>query len=209
MKNKSIIEEFKVLQKELEKNVIESIALTNNKTQIAFYEYWKMHDSNQFIDQMFTDLKANIDKYWLNEKYNKEIDKSFNLLYFEHSGLYGGEFDTFAVDFNYNSIESPTFETMDERLDYLENISGLPGCEIPLLSYLTSGIQGKENDFDDWDDLMGIYDLFETTAFIQAHETFLKASNENLFGNLNLKKPFYFAAGEHDAGAPKLIYVME
>jgi len=209
MKNEIIIERLKESENQLEKIVTESLKLTKNKTQSEFYKLWKDHDSNKYIESMFNDLKTNIDKYWLNDKYNKDMNKSFNMLYFEHSGLYGGEFDTFAIDFNYNSNQSPIFETMDDRLNYLENISCLPGCEIPLLYDLTREIQGKEDDFDDWDDLMDIYNLFETTALIEAHKTFLRADNEKLFSKLNFKKPFYLVVGEHDAGAPKLIYVIE
>lgn len=209
MKNKMIIESLKENEILLEKIVIESLQLTKNKTQFEFYKLWKEHNTDKDIEVMFNDLKANIEKYWLNDKYNKDLEKSFNMLYFEHGGLYGGEFDTFAIDFNYNGNESPIFETMDDRLDYLENISCLPGCEIPLLYDLTREIQGKEDDFDDWDDLMDIYNLFKTTALIESHQTFLRADNENLFRNLNFRKPFYFAVGEHDAGTPKLIYVIE
>lgn len=209
MKNKIIIESLKEKEIELEKIVTEGLQLTNNKTQSEFYKLWKEHNTEKYIEIMLNDLKTNIDKYWLNDKYNKDVAKSFNMLYFEHSGLYGGAFDAFAIDFNYTGNQSPIFETMDDRLTYLENISCLPGCEIPLLSDLTREIQGKENDFDDWDDLMDVYNLFETTALIQSHQTFLRADKENLFRNLNFKNPFYFAAGEHDAGAPKLIYIIE
>ncbi|QSB25341.1 hypothetical protein [Flavobacterium sp. CLA17] len=209
MKNKIIIQRLKESENQLEKIVTESLKLTKNKTQSEFYKLWKDHDNNQYIENMFNDLKTNIDTYWLNDKYNKDITKSFNMLYFEHSGLYGGEFDTFGIDFNYNKSESPVFETMDDRLNYLENISCLPGCEIPLLYDLTREIQGKEDDFDDWDDLMDIYNLFETTALIESHKTFSRAENEKLFSKLNFRKPFYLAVGEHDAGAPKLIYVIE
>jgi hypothetical protein len=209
MKNEVIIERLKESENQLEKIVTESLKLTKNKAQSEFYKLWKEHDNNKYIESMLNDLKTNINKYWLSDKYNKDMNKSFNMLYFEHSGLYGGEFDTFAIDFNYNSSESPIFETMDDRLNYLENISCLPGCQIPLLYDLTREIQGKEKDFDDWDDLMDIYNLFETTALIESHQTFLRADNEKLFDKLNIKKPFYLAVGEHDAGAPKLIYVIE
>ncbi|WKL48974.1 hypothetical protein Q1W71_04125 [Flavobacterium pectinovorum] len=209
MKNKTIIERLKETEIQLEKNVTESLKLTDNKTQLEFYNLWKEHDSNKNIESMFNDLKTNINNYWLNDKYNNDLKKEFNMLYFEHGGLYGGAFDTFAIDFNYSSIESPIFKTMDERLNYLENISCLPGCIIPLLSDLTREIQGKENDFDDWEDLMDIYNLFETAAFIESYQTFLRAHHENIFSKLNFKKPFYLAVGEHDAGAPKLLYVIE
>ena len=209
MKNKKIFENLIEKEIQLEKIVIESLQQKKNNTQTEFYKLWKEHNKNEYINKMFDDLKININKYWLNEKYNKELNKEFNMLYFEHSGLYGGEFEAFAIDFSYDSNETPTYEIMDERLNYLENISCLPSCEIPLLSDLTREIQGKENDFDDWDDLMDIYKLFETTAYIETFQTFLRANNEKLFSSLVLKKPFYLAVGEHDAGAPKLIYVIE
>ena len=209
MKSEIMIEKFIEKENQLEKIVIESLQQTRNKTQYEFYKLWKEHDRKEYVENMFNDLKANIDKYWLNEKYNKDIKKEFNMLYFEHSGLYGGEFETFAIDFDYSSKETPTFEIMDGRLNYLENISCLPGCEIPLLYDLTREIQGKENDFDDWNDLMDIYNLFETTAYIETFQTFLRADNEKLFSNLNMKTPFYLTVGEHDAGAQKLIYVIE
>lgn len=209
MKNKKIFENLIEKESQLEKIVIESLQQTKNKTQTEFYKLWKEHNRNEYINNMFNDLKTNIDKYWLNEKYNKELKKEFNMLYFEHSGLYGGEFEAFAIDFDYSSNETPTFEIMDNRLNYLENISCLPGCEIPLLYDLTREIQGKENNFDDWDDLMDIYNLFETTAYIETFQTFLRADNEKIFSTMNLKKPFYLAVGEHDAGAPKLNYIIE
>tara|TARA_R110002051_G_C8564751_1_gene474798 strand:+ start:68 stop:697 length:630 start_codon:yes stop_codon:yes gene_type:complete len=209
MKNKNILENLKESEKGLEKIVLESLKITKNAVQTEFYNLWKEHNANNYINEMFDDLKNNVEKFWLNEKYNKDIKKSFNMLYFEHSGLYGGEFETFAIDFNHNNSDLPNFENIQNELNYLDNISCLPAFIIPLLYDLTREVQGKEDDFEDWDDLMDIYNLFETTAYIESYETFLKAEKENLFKDLNFKKPFYLTVGEHDAGAPKLLYVIE
>jgi hypothetical protein len=127
------------------------------------------------------------------------------MLYFEHSGLYGGEFETFAIDFNYNSSESPIFETMDDRLTYLEN----PLAKSHYFAILQEKFREKKMIYEDWEDLIDIYNLFETTALIESYETFLRAGSEKLFSKLNFRAPFYLAVGKHDAGAPKLIYVIE
>jgi hypothetical protein len=54
-----------------------------------------------------------------------------------------------------------------------------------------------------------IYELFEATALIEINRLFERVNEENLFEKLNLKRPFYLAVAEHDAGTPKLIYVIK
>ncbi|RUT71540.1 hypothetical protein D0817_06600 [Flavobacterium cupreum] len=209
MENKTILERLREVEIQSEIKVVECLKETENKVQSEFFNMWKNHDSEQYINIMFNDLKLNIEKYWLNEKYNKEIEKEFNMIYFEHSGLYGGEFESYAIDFNYINDKFPKFEIMDKRITYLENISCFPACIVPLLNDLTREIQGKEDDFDDWDDVMDIYNLFESSSYIEAYQMFLRADKEKVFSKLNFKTPLYLAVGEHDGGAPNLIYVIK
>jgi len=209
MKNELILERLKGSENQFEKIVIERLKKTDSKFQSEFYRLWKSHDAENDINSMFIDLKSNVDKFWINERHNKDLGKSFNMLYFEHGGLYGGELEAYAIDFNYSNSELPKFEVMDNRLNYLKNISCFPACEVPLLGDLTREIQGKEKDFGDWSNVLNTYNLYESTALIQMHATFLRAYEENLFDKLNLQKPFYFVVGEHDAGAPKLVCVTE
>jgi hypothetical protein len=158
---------------------------------------------------MIEELKLNINKFWLAEKYNNDVEKSFNMIYFEHGGLYGGELEAFAVNYNDSFGKISQFEIKDNQMEYLDNISCLPGFVSPTLYYLTENIQGEEDNFDDFIDVNNIYELFEATALIELNKLFEKAYKENLFEKLNFEKPFYFAIAEHDAGAPRLIYVVE
>jgi hypothetical protein len=207
--NNSILKGLQEIEKETKRVVTEDLEESENETYLTFYNLWKNQNREDNINLMFEELKLNIDKYWLTQKYNSDIEKSFNMIYFEHGGLYGGELEAFAVDFNYSNVELPEFETMDGRLEYLDNISCLPAFVSPTLYHLTENIQGEEDNFDDFLDVNNIYELFEATALIEINKLFEKANEENIFEKLNFKKPFYFAIGEHDAGAPKLIYVVE
>lgn len=207
--NDSILKGLKEAEKEANQIVLEDLKESKNETYLGFYNLWKDQNRKDHIDLMFEDLKLNIDKYWLSEKYNNDIEKSFNMIYFEHGGLYGGELEAFAIDFNSSDIELSGFEIEDDKLEYLDNISCLPGFVSPTLYHLTENIQGKEDEFDDFIDVNSIYELFESTALIEIHQLFEKANKENLFEKLNFKKPFYISVAEHDAGSPKLIYVIE
>lgn len=207
--NDSIAESLKEFEKEAKKNVTEDLEESENETYQAFYDLWKNQERKDNINLMFEDLKSNVDTYWLAEKYNNDVQKSFNMIYFEHGGLYGGELEAFAIDFDDSGSELPEFEIMDDRMEYLDNISCLPAFVSPTLYHLTENIQGEEDNFDDFLDVNNIYELFEATALIEMNELFERANQENLFEKLNLKKPFYLAVAEHDAGAPKLIYVIE
>jgi len=209
MRNKIILDQLLAKEKQREQLVCASIEQTGNMVQKEFYQRWKSHNREEAIEAMFYDLKQNVADYWLNEKYTKGSTTAFNLLYLEQGGLYGGEFDSFAIDFRYPSKKLPQFEVMDNRFHYLENWTCLPACVIPLLDVLTQEIQGKEYDFEDWDDVMDMYNLFEATAYIDTYQTLLLAHQEQLFQSIPMQKPFYIAVGEHDAGAPQLIYVIE
>ncbi|MCV9932072.1 hypothetical protein OIU80_07235 [Flavobacterium sp. LS1R47] len=207
--NDSILKGLQEKEKEVKEAVIQDLEESQNETYLAFYNLWKNQIRKDNINLMFEELKLNTDKYWLADKYNNDIEKSFNMIYFEHGGLYGGELEAFAIDFNYSNNELPEFKIMDDRLEYLENISCLPAFISPTLYHLTENIQGEEDNFDDFLDVNNIYELFEATALVEINKLFEKANEENIFEKLNFKKPFYFAVGEHDAGAPKLIYVVE
>jgi len=207
--NNSILKGLKETEKQAEEIVTADLKESENEAYLAFYNLWKNQNRADHINLMFEELKQNIEKYWLAEKYNNDIDKSFNMIYFEHGGLYGGELEAFAIDFDYSNHDLPEFETMDDRLEYLDAISCLPAFVSPTLYHLTENIQGEEDNFDDFLDVNNIYNLFESTALTEINQLFEKADKENVFEKLNLKKPFYFAVAEHDAGAPKLIYVIE
>jgi hypothetical protein len=207
--NDSIAESLKELEKEAKKNVTEDLEESENETYQAFYDLWKNQERKDNINLMFEDLKSNVDTYWLAEKYNNDVQKSFNMIYFEHGGLYGGELEAFAIDFDDSGSELSEFQIMDDRMEYLDNISSLPAFVSPTLYHLTENIQGEEDNFDDFLDVNNIYELFEATALIEINKLFERANQENLFEKLNLKRPFYLAVAEHDGGAPKLIYVIE
>lgn len=207
--NDSIAESLKELEKEAKKNVTEDLEESENETYKTFYDLWKNQERKDNINLMFEDLKSNVDRYWLAEKYNNDLQKSFNMIYFEHGGLYGGELEAFAIDFDDSGSELPEFEIMDDRMEYLDNISSLPAFVSPTLYHLTENIQGQEDNFDDFLDVNNIYELFEAAALIEMNKLFERANQENLFEKLNVKRPFYLAVAEHDAGAPKLIYVIE
>ncbi|OMQ12653.1 hypothetical protein [[Flexibacter] sp. ATCC 35103] len=207
--NDSIIENLKEIEKEAKAIVKEDLEESENETYLAFYNLWKNQDRKDHIDLMVEDLKLNIDTYWLAEKYNKDIEKKINMIYFEHGGLYGGELEAFSINFDDSSFELSEFKIIDDRMDYLDNISSLPAFVSPTLYHLTENIQGEEDKFDDFIDVNNIYELFEATALIEINKLFERANEENLFEKLNLKKPFYLAVAEHDTGAPKLIYVIE
>jgi len=206
--NDSILKGLKEVEKEAKEIVLEDLKESKNETYLAFYNTWKDQNRKDHINLMFEELKLNIDKYWLSAKYNKDVEKSFNMIYFEHGGLYGGELEAFAINFDSSDIELSEFKIMEDKLEYLDNISCLPAFVSPTLYHLTEKIQGEERKFDDSLDINSTYELFEATALIEINQLFKKANNENLFEKLNLKKPFYFSVAEHDAGAPKLIYVI-
>lgn len=207
--NDSILERLKETESETKEIVIQDLQDSKNKTYLAFYNLWKDQDRKENVSLMFEELKSNINNYWLAEKYNNDIEKSFNMIYFEHGGLYGGELEAFAIDFDDSGSEILEFKIIEDRMEYLDTISSLPAVVSPTLYHLTENIQGEEDNFDDFLDVNNIYELFEATALTEINQLFKKANEEKIFGNLNLKKPFYFAVGEHDAGAPKLIYVIE
>lgn len=207
--NDSILERLKETEGEAREIVIQDLQDSKNETYLAFYNLWKNQDRKENVSLMFEELKLNINNYWLVEKYNNDIEKSFNMIYFEHGGLYGGELEAFAIDFDDSGSEIPEFKIIDDRVEYLDTISSLPAFVSPTLYHLTENIQGEESKFDDFLDVNSIYELFEATALTEINQLFKKANEEKILENLNLKKPFYFAVGEHDAGAPKLIYVIE
>ncbi|MFZ0597220.1 MAG: hypothetical protein WAM46_09580 [Flavobacterium sp.] len=205
--NDSILNNLQEIENEAKQIVLDDLKESENETFLAFYNLWKNQDRKDTIPLMLEELKLNIDKYWLADKYNNDIERSFNMIYFEHGGLYGGELEAFAIDFNDSDLELSEFEIMYNRMEYLENISSLPAFISPTLYHLTENIQGEENNFDDFIDVNNIYNLFESTALIEINQLFNMVNKENIFEKLNLKKPFYFAVAEHDSGLPKLIYV--
>ena len=207
--NYLILQGLKEIEKEANEIVLDDLKESENETYLAFYNLWKDQNRKDNLSLMFEELKLNIDKFWLTEKYNNDVEKSFNMIYFEHGGLYGGELEAFAVNFNDLDGKLSQFEIKDDHMEYLDNISCLPAFVSPTLYHLTENIQGEEKSFDDFLDVNNIYELFEATALIEMNQLFEKAYSENVFEKLNFKKPFYFTVAEHDAGAPKLIYVIE
>jgi hypothetical protein len=204
----SIFQGLKEIEKEVNEIVLDDLTESKNETYLAFYNLWKDQNRKDNVSLMFEELKLNIDKFWLAEKYNNDVEKSFNMIYFEHGGLYGGELEAFAVNLDDSDGKLSEFEIKDDQMEYLDNISCLPAFVSPTLYHLTENIQGEEKNFDDFLDVNNIYELFEATALIEMNQLFEKAYTENVFEKLNLKKPFYFAVAEHDAGAPKLIYLI-
>lgn len=207
--NDAILENLKEIEKKANAIVVKDLEQSENKTYKTFYNLWKGQDRKDSINLMFEDLKSNINAYWLAEKYNNDIEKSFNMIYFEHGGLYGGELEAFAIDFDDSDLKLPEFKIVDDKMEYLDNISCLPAFVSPTLYHLTENIQGEEKNFDDFIDVNTIYELFEATALIEINQLFERVNEENLFAKLNLKRPFYLAVAEHDTGESKLIYVIE
>jgi hypothetical protein len=207
--NDLILNNFLEIEKEAKEIIITDLQDSENEAYNSFYNLWKNQNREEHEILMIEELKINIEKYWLAEKYNKDIEKSFNMIYFEHGGLYGGELEAFAIDFDDSDRKLSELEIDEDQMEYLDNISCLPAFISPTLYHLTENIQGQEDNFDDFIDVNNIYKLFEATALIEMNKLFKRADEENVFKKLNLKKPFYLAVAEHDAGAPKLIYVIE
>jgi len=207
--NDLILNNFLEIEKEAKEIIITDLQDSENEAYNSFYNLWKNQNREEHENLMIEELKINIEKYWLAEKYNKDIEKSFNMIYFEHGGLYGGELEAFAIDFDDSDWKLSEFEIDHDQMEYLDNISCLPAFVSPTLYHLTENIQGEEDNFDDFIDVNNIYKLFEATALVEMNKLFKRADEENVFEKLNLKKPFYLAVAEHDAGAPKLIYVIE
>jgi hypothetical protein len=189
MNNKTILASLINNKNESEKSVLERLKSTDNVNYHKFVELLKNYDPDDYVAKMYSDITKNIEKYWLNEKYNKNISQSFNMIYFEHDGLYGGELEAYAIYFTYDELGLLKFEIDEDNLRYLENISGHPACDVPILYDLTREIQGKENDFDDRSDIMTLYNLFEATALIEVHKLFSIVDKETIFKGLNIEKP--------------------
>lgn len=207
--NDSILDNLLEIEKQAKEIITTDLKDSQNQTYASFFNLWKSQNREDHENLMVEELKINIEKYWLTEKYNNDLDQSFNMIYFEHGGLYGGELEAFAIDFDDSDRKYAEFEIDDNKMEYLDNISCLPAFLSPTLYHLTENIQGEERNFDDFLDVNNVYELFEATALIEMNKLFKRADEENLFEKLNLKKPFYLTVAEHDAGAPKLIYVME
>ncbi|MBL0736541.1 hypothetical protein JI750_06560 [Flavobacterium sp. GN10] len=207
--NDLILDNLLEVEKQAKEIITRDLEDSQNEAYNSFYNLWKNQNREEHENLMIEELKGNIGKYWLEEKYNNDIDKSFNMIYFEHGGLYGGELEAFAVDFDDSDRKLSEFEIDDHQMEYLDTISCLPAFVSPTLYHLTENIQGEEDNFEDFRDVNNIYELFEATALVETNKLFKRADNENVFEKLNLKKPFYLVVAEHDAGAPKLIYVIE
>ncbi|MGE8340911.1 hypothetical protein BSF41_09640 [Flavobacterium sp. ACN2] len=207
--NDLILNNFLEIEKEAKEIIVTDLQDSENEAYNSFYNLWKNQNREEHENLMIEELKINIEKYWLAEKYNSDIGKSFNMIYFEHGGLYGGELEAFAIDFDDSDRKLSEFEIDEDQMEYLDNISCLPAFISPTLYHLTENIQGEEDNFDDFIDVNNIYKLFEATALIEMNKLFKRADEENVFEKLNLKKPFYLAVAEHDAGPPILIYVIE
>ncbi|WDF63201.1 hypothetical protein [Flavobacterium sp. KACC 22763] len=207
--NDLIFDSLLEIEKKAKEVIITDLKDSQNEAYNSFYNLWERQNREEHDNLMIEELKNNIEKYWLAEKYNSDIDKSFNMIYFEHGGLYGGELEAFAVDFNDSGRKISELEIDDNQMEYLDTISCLPAFLSPTLYHLTEKIQGEEDNFDDFLDVNNIYELFEATALIEMNKLFKRADKEKVFQKLNLKKPFYLAVAEHDAGTPKLIYVIE
>ncbi|MDY0988995.1 hypothetical protein SOM12_16300 [Flavobacterium sp. CFBP9031] len=207
--NDLILNNFLEIEKEAKEIIVTDLQDSENEAYNSFYNLWKNQNREEHENLMIEELEINIEKYWLVEKYNKDIEKSFNMIYFEHGGLYGGELEAFAIDFDDSDRKLSEFEIDEDQMEYLDNISCLPAFISPTLYHLTENIQGEEDNFDDFIDVNNIYKLFEATALVEMNKLFKRADEENVFEKLNLKKPFYLAVAEHDAGTSKLIYVIE
>ena len=206
--NISILQRLKEAEVYAEKIVLDRLKQAA-PVYSEFYDLWRKNNRAESLDMMITDLKSNYTQFWLNEKYNKDIKKGFNMLLLEHSGLYGGELEAYAIDFEYSESGCPIFELIDKRFTYLDNISCFPAFIMPILDNLTENIQGREDDFNGWDDIMNIYELYEATALVEVHKVLGLVVEESLFKELDLHTPFYFAVEEHDSGeVPKLVYMI-
>jgi hypothetical protein len=148
--NDSILQGLKENEKKANEIILDDLKESENETYLAFYNLWKDQNRKENVSLMFEELKLNIDKFWLSEKYNNDVEKSFNMIYFEHGGLYGGELEAFAVNFNHSDGKLSQFEIKDDQMEYLDNISCLSAFISPTLYYLTENIQGEEDNFDDF-----------------------------------------------------------
>ncbi|UCA58463.1 hypothetical protein KB553_15585 [Chryseobacterium rhizoplanae] len=208
MNNEDIIFQLEKNENEAKQNVETILHNTNSEIFKNLYEFWQNFDRESAIVEMLNAFKQNITSFWTNPRFNKDLSKKFNMILLSHGGVYGGELEAFAINFQNGKKELLTLEITDERYDYLDNISSLEAFIIHPLSDFTMKIQGEENNFDDWDDLMTMYTLYEATAHILAHKVFSIANKENILqSNFNIEKPFYMAISEHDSGIPdKIIY---
>lgn len=174
MNNEKLLNQLENQENIAKENAEVILKNTNSKIFKSLFEFWQSLNRELALEGMFSEFQDNISKYWINPKFNKDLNKSFNMILFSHSGVYGGGLEAFAIDFQNDSTEFPILETMDNRLKYLENISSLEAFTIFSLNEFTRKIQGEENNFDDWDDLMTMYTLYEATAHILAYKVFLK-----------------------------------
>ena len=208
-KNKIIYSQLEENEEFYKKEFLKSLSENQYADFSECLEIWNKNSSDKNVNEMFDNLKSNIEKFWLNPKYNNNINKEFNMLYFSHGGLFGGEIEAFAIDFNYDDDTLPVFDSMDERFNYLDNISAFPTCYLPLLIKLTNFIQDNTDKFENYSDANETYNFFEATTMRELHKFLKKADQENVFQSLKLKKPFYFAFAENDVGNAKLIYIIE
>jgi len=204
-----ILDKLIVNEKRAELIINQREKLTGSKIFKKLYSEWKNLDRENLINRMFDELKENIDNFWTNEKYNKMLSLEFNMIYLEHSGLYGGGLEAFGINFQEKDNIYDDFKVNTDKWEYLDNISSLPTYIISPLYELTAKIQGEENNFDGEDDLMNIYDLYESTASLLTYKVFQKVDSKTLFNKLKIQRPFFFCMGEHDFGKPKLVYKIE
>src|SRR5690348_9974655 len=93
----------------VERMVLSKYDLKNHKAYLEFYTLLKAQDRAKNIDRMLQEMSVNIPKFWLNEKYNKDLNRRFNMVDFEHGGAYGGELEAYAIEFNYFEKDLPVF----------------------------------------------------------------------------------------------------
>ncbi|PWN59008.1 hypothetical protein [Chryseobacterium viscerum] len=211
MNNEKLLNQLENQENIAKENAEAILKNTNSKIFKSLFEFWQGLNRELALEEMFLEFKENISKFWINPKFNKDLNQSFNMILFSHSGVYGGGLEAFALNFQNDSNDFPRLETMDSRIEYLENISSLEAFTIFPLNEFTMKIQGEENNFDDWDDLMTMYTLYEATAHILAYKVFSKTNQENIFQlSFRIEKPFYLTISEHDSGSPdKIIYLIE
>ncbi|NDV68867.1 hypothetical protein [Dysgonomonas sp. 25] len=202
-------------REEAHRQIVENkLKIITNPSFHRLYNLWKDFDKSTSIENMLSEFNENYVKFWINDKYNKDLTKGFNMLYFEHSGYYGcGETEAYAINFaDTNQQKLPVLELMDSRFEYLDNISCFPALTIGVLDEFSMAQDEDKDNWDDdkeWDDRISIYNLFESTGMITFHEMLKKVNFHKISKELNLKFPFYFSFCEHDCGEePKLIYAI-
>lgn len=213
--NKYIYENLIRNEKEAASAVRDIVIIEPKSIFAELYNHWKGLDREELIEKMYLELVNNVNDYWVNEKYNNDLDKEFNMLLFSHGGFYGGGLlEAYAIDFDYADLQLPQLEMMDDRMDYLDNIETMEAFFAQPLLDFNEAIPDLDDEeaTSKWEEhSYELYVLYEATALVLAYEVIKKANNNKLFTDkFKLKLPFYFTISEHDCGEPdKLLYVLK